>query len=468
MLAGLESMLDRQMNKRSTKPRRAVALPRAALAGMVAALGVAPPATAAPTVPDPALSECTAMGLSACPQPFDATLPPASSMLQWDPAARLIGFRNTYRQYDGDVFHTRGARPYPLPSAATAPPPLRYQMDGKSLGLEDYVERQSVTGLLVLKDGHVVIERYGGGNTPSTLWTSRSVAKSVVSILVGMAIKDGSIHSVADPVTRYLPELAGTAWQDVTLQNLLQHTSGVLWNENYADPASDFAHLTACEAGKTPYPCIIGLLRALKRKPGVAPGEVWSYNTGGAWLVGAVLEHATKMTIARYLETRLWSRFAMQSDGVWQALVKGEIDMGGHGFNATLRDWGRFGLFVANGGRLATGEALLPTGWIKQSTSWTQARGSVTPGAPHGQFGYQWWSGELDPRSSSAAAQRTAEGTFWAEGIYGQGIAINPREHVVMVQWSVWAQANGPDSLYEERSAFFGALSDALTTTPRH
>ena len=455
------------MNKSGTKPRRAVSSHGAALAGMLAALGVALPAMAAPAAADQALAECTAIGLSACPQPFDATIPPPGGMLQWDPATRLIGFRNTYRQYPGDVFHSRGATPYPLPPAAAALPPLHYRMDGKSLGLEDYLKRESITGLLVLKDGHVVIERYGGGNTPSTLWTSRSVAKSVVSILIGMAIKDGAIHSVEDPVTRYLPELNGTAWQDVSLRNLLQHTSGVLWNEDYADPASDFAHLTACEAGEAPYPCIIELLRGLKRKPGVAAGEVWSYNTGGAWLVGAVLERATKMTIARYLETRLWSRFAMQSDGVWQALVKGETDMGGHGFNATLRDWGRFGLFVANGGRLASGEELLPTDWITQSTRWTQAKGSVTADAPHGQYGYQWWSGETGRRSGSTSAQQTAAQTFWAQGIYGQGIAINPREHLVMVQWSVWAKANGPDSLYEESSAFFGALADALESPHR-
>ena len=455
------------MEKIVPKPRGALSPRGVALAGLLAAVSVAPLALAS-AAPESELAECTAIGLSACPQPFDATMPSPSSMLQWDPATRLVGFRNTYRQYPGDVFHTRRALPYPLPPAAVPLPPLHYQMGGKSLGLEDYLKRESVTGLLVLKDGRVVIERYSGGNTPSTLWTSRSVAKSVVSILVGMAIKEGAVHSVDDAVTRYLPELKGTAWQGVTLKNLLQHTSGVSWNEDYADPASDFAHLTACEAGETPYPCIIALLRGLKRKAGVAPGEVWSYNTGGAWLVGAVLEQATKMTLASYLETRLWSRFAMQSDGVWQALVKGETDMGGHGFNATLRDWGRFGLFVANGGRLATGEELLPSDWISASTRWTQAKGSVTPDAPHGQYGYQWWSGDTGARSSNPAAQRTAEGTFWAQGIYGQGIAINPREHLVMVQWSVWTKANGPDSLYEESSAFFGALAAALASPPRH
>jgi CubicO group peptidase (beta-lactamase class C family) len=289
------------------------------------------------------------------------------------------------------------------------------------------------------------------------------VAKSVVSILIGMAIKEGAIGSVADPITRYLPELKGSAWEGVNLRDLLQHTSGVAWRENYADPASDFAHLTRCEAGSFAYQCVLQLVSSLNREPGVRSGELWSYNTGGAWLVGRVLEQATGMSIARYLETRLWSRFAMQSDGVWEALVKGQVDMGGHGFNATLRDWGRFALFVAGDGRLAGGEELLPSDWIAQSVTWSKAKGSVTPATPDGQYGYQWWFGGIDPsRSDTDNTMHTAQQTFWAEGIYGQAIAINPIEKLVMVQWSTWKEAETPASLYDEQVLFFNALAHTL------
>lgn len=258
--------------------------------------------------PSPA-AQCLALGLSVCPEPFDAILPDPEDMLSWGQAARVIGFRNTYRLYQGDVFHTLGADPHPLPPASHPLPPVRYEMDGHTYGLDDYRRRQNVAGLLILKDGRVAYEHYADGNTATTLWTSRSVAKSVVSILIGMAVKEGLIGSVDDPIIRYLPELAGSAWNDVTLRNLLQHTSGVAWNENYSDPSSDFAHLTQCEAGHAAYECVMQLVGSLKRKPGVKPGEVWSYNTGGAWLAGRVLEKAAGMTIARYLETRLWSRF---------------------------------------------------------------------------------------------------------------------------------------------------------------
>jgi len=411
----------------------------------------------------PHLGQCADLELSVCPKPFDADLPLAKDMLTWDQPTRVVGFRNTYRLYPGDVIHTLGAKAYPLTAAPYPLPALRYEMEGQQFALSDYLRRQSVTGLLVLKNGQVVYEYYGSGNTRSTLWTSRSVAKSIVSVLIGMALKEGLIHSLSDPIIDYLPELKSTAWDGVSLKELLQHTSGVAWNENYADPSSHFSTLTECEARASAYPCVLQLVRSVNRQRGVRPGEVWSYNTGGAWLVGRVLEVASHMTIAHFLETRLWSRFAMESDGFWEALARGEVDMGGHGFNATLRDWGRFALFVADGGRLSDGEQLLPSDWILQSTSWTKAKGSVSPATPEGQFGYQWWFNGVDPKHAGGnTAARAARKTFWAEGIYGQAIAINPSEHLVMVQWSTWKAADTPDSLYEEQALFFGALVQAL------
>jgi len=406
---------------------------------------------------------CGVPGLKTCPQPFDKTLPAAKDMLSWDQATRVVGFRNTYRLYGGDVFSTQGATPFPLPEAAAKLTEVRYSVDGKPQGIADYERNQSVTGLLILKDGKIAYEHYAQGNTPQTLWTSRSVAKSVVSVLVGVAIKQGKIHSVDDKITRYIPELEGTAWQDVTLHQLLQHTSGVVWDENYASKDSDFSHMTQCEATPDPYTCVFNLVKSVKRKPGVKPGEVWSYNTGGAWLVGRVLENATGQTLAKNLEAQIWSRYGMQQDGVWHALVPGKVDMGGHGFNATLRDWGRFGQFVMSGGQLPGGEKLLPDDWIARSTHWTQAKGSVTAAAPNGQYGYQWWynapaaDANLEPKKTT-----TSDQTFWALGIYGQTIAINPAEKLVMVQWSTWKNAETPSSLYDEQAVFVNAVSQAL------
>ena len=438
--------------------------------GVVLVLALLSPATSrgldntdsiATKVPAADLAQCRSLGLTQCPKPFDAVLPPAKDMLTWTQSERVVGFRNTYRQYRADVFHADPANVHPLPGRRLPLTPPRYRVKDQVFGLEDYLRHQDVTGLLVLKDGQIAYEHYGHGNTASTLWTSRSVAKSVVSILVGIAIREGSIKSVDDPITRYLPELQHTAWDGVSLRNLLQHTSGVAWNENYKDPGSDFAALTRCEAGGAPYECVLKLVRGVGRKPGIKPGEVWSYNTGGAWLVGRVLESATGLPVSRYLETRLWRRFGMQGDGVWEALEEGKIDMGGHGFNATLRDWGRFGLFVAGGGKLPDGTELLPRDWLAQSTAWTHAKGSIDESNPDGLYGYQWWHAPI-PKGADANLTALADRTLWAEGIFGQVIAIDPSQHVVMVQWSTYADAEGSDELGDEQLFLLHAFEESL------
>lgn len=409
------------------------------------------------------ISDCNTLRLSECPTPIDARLPAARDMLSWKGEDRIVGLRNTWRLYPGDVFHSGDHPAPPLPRADHPLKDLHYHFKGQVRDLAYYREHQRVAGLLLLKNGHISLEYYGLGNTDRTLWTSRSVAKSVVSTLVGIAIRESKIHSIDDPIVQYLPELKRTAWDGVTLRQLITHTSGIAWNENYNDPKSDFSALTQCEAVRDSSACVMRLVSSRPRRPGIVPGEVWSYNTGGAFLLGRVLERATGMSIARYLETRLWTREPMEHDGVWEALVPGKSDMGGHGFNATLRDWGRFGLFVESGGRLPDGTQLLPDGWLTQATSWTHARGSVTPATPDGQYGFQWWynPGEAvagDPNGVIAVASNS----FWAEGIYGQIIAIDPVEHVVMVQWSAWPMADPEDGSWQELATFFAAAVHAL------
>ena len=408
----------------------------------------------------PGRSDCQSLKLAGCPTPFDAGLPAASQMLAWQGEDRVVGLRNTWRLYPGDVFRTGDRPASPLQKAERPLTDVHYRFARQDLDLPLYIDHQHVAGLLLLKNARIALEYYGMGNTERTLWTSRSVAKSVVSTLVGIAIREGRIHSIDDPIVQYLPKLKRTAWEGVTLRQLITHTSGVTWNERYDDPKSDFAALTACEATDDPYPCIMQLVSSRPRRAGISAGEVWSYNTGGAWLVGRVLEEATGMSIAHYLETRLWSREPMEHEGVWQALVPGKVDMGGHGFNASLRDWGRFGLFIERGGRLSDGTPLLPDGWLKEATTWTRARGSVTPETPDGQYGFQWWynPGEANVEGMLAVARQSC----WAEGIFGQAIAIDPVEHVVMVQWSAWPEADPMDGKEEEQANFFAGAVAAL------
>ena len=376
-------------------------------------------------------------------------------MLVWSQSERVIGFRNTYRAYPGNPFSCGTA--HPLPRAATDLGEVSYTVNGTSYRLDDYLRRQSVTGLLVLKDGQIAYEYYGSGNTATTLWTSRSVAKSVVSTLIGVAVRDGAIGSLDDPLTRYDPALVGTAWDGVTVKQLMQHTSGVHWNEDYTDPRSEFSRLTRYEAGGDVYRAVSDLVRNLKRRSGIEPGQVWSYNSGGAWLLGEVLEKATGMPISRYLEQKIWMPFGMAADGVWHT-YEGH-DTGAHGFNAILADWGRFGLFVLNDGMLPTGEQILPDGWVRDASDWSPA--SASPEHPNGIYGYQWWNNPVP----SANEKPSAVGeNLWALGIFGQMIAINRHEGLVMVQWSTWPVAE-PD--FNDQPLEAAVLFDAIATALR-
>lgn len=406
------------------------------------------------------LSECQSLGLSTCPTPFDTTIPNPENMLTWKQDERVIGFRNTHRMYEGDVFKP-GETPSKLTKASYSLPNIQYMANGQQYNLHDYLDNQSVTGLLILKNGEIVYEFYNAGNTENTLWTSRSVAKSIVTLLLGVAVKEGKIESVNDPITKYLPELNNSAWENVSVEQLMQHTSGVSWNEDYADPHSDFADMTICEAGPTPYECVFELV---KSRPAYAePGDSWSYSTGGAWLVGVLLERVTGTTIAKYLESNIWQPYSMENEGVWQALVKNKISMGGHGFHATLRDWGRMGLFVQNNGILPNGTAVLPKDWIEKSAAWTQAKNSPTPVMPNGQYGYQWWFKAVDAETGfSPKTTATSDNTLWALGIYGQSIGINPDEDLVIVQWSAQETAYPPQALQDELVVFFNATAEAL------
>lgn len=412
----------------------------------------------------PATVHCP-VPLATCPAPLDKNLPDVKDMLTWTPQQRVVGFRNDYQSYPGDIFRA-GKSPVPLPVAHRDLSAVSYEYQGHHYLMSDYLKRNNVTGMMVIKDGKKVWDYYGDGNTKTTLWTSRSVGKSVVSTLVGIALKQGKIASLDDEIGKYNPEVRGTAWEHVPLRNLLQHTSGVAWNEDYTNPQSDFAKLTQCEAGKETYDCVSKLVLDPQRKASAKPGQIWSYSSGGAWVLGDTLEKATGETLARYLQDNIWQPYGMVNDGVWHSYLPGKHDVGAHGFNATLEDWGKFGLFVMNNGILPDGTKTLPDNWVTDASSWNRAEKSVSTDYPEGQFGYQWWnmSVPLSVKNAAPLDGLTRDGTLSAEGIFGQMIAIDPPHKLVIVQWSAWPQAEpASDAQPREASLMFNAIEHKLS-----
>lgn len=352
------------------------------------------------------------------------------NIMFWSVREKIAGFRNMPR-----LTPTRsiaaGTSPYPLPRKAADLSGLTFTFNDLELTLDDYIRRHNVAGLLVIKDGFVVYERYELGNTAESRWMSWSVAKSVTSLLVGAAIQDGYIKSVDEMVSDYLPRLKNSSYDNVSIRALLQMSSGVAWNEDYADSESD---INTIEWDT------LSVYEELRHKPRVAPaGEVFSYNTAETNLVGTLLRAAIGNNLSTYLGEKIWQPFGMEFSASWNLSEAGGGEFGGSSLNATLRDYGRIGLFALNNGKLRDGNAVLPEGWIAESTA---------PSPGFAAYGYLWWLRDI--------------GGFAASGIFGQAIHIDPAHNIVIAQHSA-REAASETADWALQSAFFAALIGELS-----
>ena len=297
----------------------------------------------------------------------------------------------------------------------------------------DYMTRNRTAGFLMLKSGRIVAERYAMGCGRASRWTSFSVAKSVVSTLIGVALHEGAIGSLDDPVTQYVTALRGSPYEDNSIRDCLRMSSGVAWIEDYVlDGVSDIVRLGQVlhdrETG--------GLMRLMADRGRVAaPGARFLYSTGETCVLGAVLVAATGRPVGDYLSDKIWQPLGMEADAYWAAESRDGLVLGGGNFSARLRDYARFGQFFLRGGDTGQG-VILPQGWCAEAaypSSPATQFGKLEPDNPMG-YGYQWWS--LPPDLGQAHA-----GAYAAQGIFGQFLYINPAADVVAVVWSAWPEA---------------------------
>ena len=375
-----------------------------------------------------------ALALSAPLAAKETELPKAADMLRWQGDAQVTGFRNIDRIFPTRIVK-RGKAVRPLPHADRQIAPVLHY-DGNSVSIDDYMARERVAGLLVISHGRIVLEKYGLGQKPEDKWISFSIAKSVTSTLLGAAIKDGKIKSVDDQVTTYLPELKGSAYDGVTLRQVLAMRSGAQWNEDYTDPNSDVGQLATSMAenkGASLVEMMTGRARAAE------PGTRFLYSTGESNMVGLIVSRAVGEPLADYLSRKIWAPYGFESDASW--LTDGGVEIGGCCLNITLRDYGRLGQFMLDGGTSGT-QTQLPAGWIGEATSSKSAPGE-TP------YGYQWWI--------------PAPGTFAALGIFGQAVYVDPAKQLVVAQIAAWPDASGP-RYSARRVALVAAVEESLAT----
>ncbi|WP_340113147.1 serine hydrolase domain-containing protein [Maribellus mangrovi] len=287
----------------------------------------------------------------------------------------------------------------------------------KEKALEDFLTEQKVAGFLVLQDGKIRMERYALGHSATNLWSSLSVAKSVTSTLVGVAIMDGYIKSVDDYVTDHLPKLKGSAFDSVKIRHLLTMISGIKWNENYTDPDSDIAgfdNYTTADDMKA-------IVSYMRRQPAEAePGKKFNYSTGETHLLGALISSATQQSLSHYLSSKIWIPYGMEQTATWRLDRTGQ-EMAGCCLQMRLRDFGRFGQFVLEDGTI-NGESIVPDDWFKEAT---QLQMPLWPG---GGYGYGWWIFN--------------DHSFEALGIHGQMIYIDPSRKLVVAINSAWPEAD--------------------------
>jgi CubicO group peptidase (beta-lactamase class C family) len=383
------------------------------------------------------LAFCSAPGLSqqlaGARQVFDGKMLPSVEVATFQHSDTLFSVNMVLRK--GPI--------RPLPPASAKLKEIQFKSEGKVYDLFDYLAYNRVAGMLVLKDGKVVFEDYELGIGPQSRWPSFSIAKSFSSTLVGAALHEGLISSLDDPLTRYVPQLKGGAYEGVSIRNVLQMASGVRWDETYTDPESDRRKLLELQLTQKPG-AIVSYMNALTRAG--APGSVWNYSTGESFLVGALIEGATHKPLATYLSETIWSRLGMEQDATWWVEAPGGMGLGGSGLGATLRDYGRFGVFVQQDGVL-DGQRIVPEGWFRE------AGAAHVIGGKSEDYGYLWWP--------IPAGDPIHQGAFEGLGIFGQHLYINPSEKLVIVVLSARPKPDSSAHILNDAS-FFAAVARSL------
>jgi CubicO group peptidase (beta-lactamase class C family) len=316
----------------------------------------------------------------------------------------------------------------PLPEGSSID--VTAQVNGRSETIASFMERYRSAALIVVKDGTVRFERYRYGNTRHSKWDMQSVTKSLVSTAMAAALHEGRIGSFDEQVTAWLPELAGSAYDGVTLQHLLDMTSGIDREDVY-DGSSPRINAGYAAQDSTDPEAITAYLRSLPRE--AAPGTRFAYDSFDPFVLGEVLRRATGMPVARYISERIWSPAGMEEDAYLSTTVLGKEKSNG-GLSATLRDMARFGLFALEGGA-ANGRQVVPPAWFPAIAGGvTDPANPRHPGNIAGRdgAGYRdlWW---LPPKGRDGGYELGDDGGFYALGAFGQQLYVVPGQNLVVV-----------------------------------
>ncbi len=360
----------------------------------------------------------------------------------------FVGMFSHYDQLFEGRRVARASVPWKL-TRATAEPAVRYEHDGKTLTLDDYLARNPTTGLLIARGDTILVERYQYARTDRQRLTSFSMAKTVTAMLLGIAVAEGRIRSVDDTAATYVPALAGTEYGGTSLRDLLQMSSGVRFIERYTG-RDDVMRLwldTVVQDSAGGVDAVKPYNERLRR-----PGTKFSYASVETQVLGLALRDAVGRSLSDYLQEKIWGPMGAEADATWL------IDRAGQEaayccLNAVLRDFARLGLVLAHDGRRGDRQ-LIPREWLLTATTVHPDDWHLKPYAAtffYG-YGYQTWILPGDRRM------------FAALGAHGQAIFVDPASRLVMVHTSV---SKEPADLLAEARALWRGVTETLATAPR-
>ena len=304
-------------------------------------------------------------------------------------------------------------KPFSLPST--------FYFEDKDQDLNSALKHFKTDGLLIIKEGEVVYEEYFNGNSQTTRHISWSVAKSFLSSLVGIAVNDGLIDDINDPITKYLPDFKNTGYDGIKIKNILQMSSGVLFNEDYADPNSDINKFGVAIARGTSFRDFAKTLTKDKEQ-----GTYNHYVSIDSQMLGLLLDKVTDMPLREYLQMHIWEKIGMEDEAYYLADNE-DVDLALGGLNATLRDYAKFGLLYLNKGKWDN-EQVVPEAWVDASHAMDLPH--LQPGAGDDLsssdwgYGYQWWVPGF-PNTD-----------YTASGVYNQYIYVDPVTETVIAKIS--------------------------------
>ena len=361
------------------------------------------------------------------PESNDRDLTGENGILFWGPDQQVYGFPRL-----AELYPTRSIKgqevPLQLPIRLSNLDAFSYSYAEQIHTVDSHMQSERTAGLLVIQNGEIKVERYGLEHHANAPWVSFSVTKSVVSMLFGAAVKDGYIASIDDPVSDYLPVFEDSPYADVSIKHILQMASGVAWNEDYADPASNIVNLPGEEMAGFKY---------MRNLPRVAkPGTVFNYNTGETNIAGAILRKAVGKNLSDYASEKVFLPGGISNTANWLLGAPNGNEFAGCCISANLRDYGRIGLFALQNSQASSPSSPLAPNWMQQST---------TPSPGYDGYGYFWWL--------------TDTGIYSAQGVFGQYIFVDANRDLVIVLQSAWPEAWNTD-LENRALSFIGALAD--------